>query len=1097
VVNYPLTVWLNTHFKVYYDKSVLGTSSRHSYTDEDASTKVASHGSTLYFDILPGNLNDFLNWSAISCQDKDGDGLSNSVENSATADYYQIVNKASDLSLSAGALGSALQTNAYNGGTDQKWSLTADLGDNAIALKAWNAKYVGTHSDKLVTTANNYKQSEERFHIIDLGNNTVALKASNGKYVSADLTAYPGELVAVASSIGRTERFQLFYQDDGTAVLQAWNGKYVSADLAAYPGKLMAVADQIGVKEKFRISRGGYYQIYAKSNSGCLSISDGSSKEGASVATKPYYGQYDDQRWTLEPVGEGYYRIVNKHSGKVLGIAGDAHSGANVVQETYTGADDQKWKLEPVESRTSRYKYDTDADGLSDGFEVRNAVDLGTDPTKSDSDGDGLSDWLELKIGTNPAVQDTDGDGLSDYQEYVGWQIRFTHNGQAFTMHVRSDPLMVDSDGDGLTDYEEYQKGLNPRSRDTDGDGILDPDETGVGIVFLLSGSQDSDGDGLPDWVETAGWYITFTSASGMQTIHVTSDPHLADTDGDGLSDYEEFHLGSNPRNIDTDGDGLSDFAERELGTLITSCDTDGDGLDDGTEVAWGSDPLKRDTDGDGLTDLEEFHLGSNPRKPDTDGDGLTDAQEVAFGSSLTNPDTDGDLLFDYQEYILGTDPNNPDTDGDGFSDGYEVLHGTDPLSQDSDGDGISDSDELELWTNPLNPDTDGDGLTDFQEVVLYGTNPLSRDSDNDGIEDALDPDTTASHVDEVFVLYDDGAGDYKQFIAGLSQYTQVTSGTLADIPDYQEKAYVILLGYPSQEEGTVGSITYSLLSEEGEIIERMLASDVYRFARGADIWPDNKLVIMLTRPYHSDYWRVLSTLKNLRVNITENSVSLTYPEAKDFFFLEAIKEIDFYFEVDLIQIVTPSVTITRYNDTTTPHILSHENGLAKGELAVGKYMDIWVSENVQSESNDNIDWALVKIYYTASELDRNGDGDCNDPEDIDETTLCLYRWNEGEGKWVKVTTDLEWVREVGVNTDNVEHYGKTYEGYVWVKVDHFSLYALAGKARPEAAPAEDGEGSDTTLWVALALGILALLGVSAGVYVVYRRRKSKTLPLS
>ncbi|MBM4463815.1 MAG: VCBS repeat-containing protein, partial [Chloroflexi bacterium] len=39
MVNYPLTVWLNTHFKVYYDKSVLGTSSRHSYTDEDASTK--------------------------------------------------------------------------------------------------------------------------------------------------------------------------------------------------------------------------------------------------------------------------------------------------------------------------------------------------------------------------------------------------------------------------------------------------------------------------------------------------------------------------------------------------------------------------------------------------------------------------------------------------------------------------------------------------------------------------------------------------------------------------------------------------------------------------------------------------------------------------------------------------------------------------------------------------------------------------------------------------------------------------------------------------------------------------------------------------
>ena len=128
--------------------------------------------------------------------------------------------------------------------------------------------------------------------------------------------------------------------------------------------------------------------------------------------------------------------------------------------------------------------------------------------------------------------------------------------------------------------------------------------------------------------------------------------------------------------------------------------------------------------------------------------------------------------------------------------------------------------------------------------------------------------------------------------------------------------------------------------------------------------------------------------------------------------------------------------------------------------------------------------------------LDRTpgGDGDCTDPEDIDESTLCLYRWDEAEGKWLKVTTDLEWVKETGVNADNVELYGKTYEGYVWAKVDHFSLYALAGKAYPEAAPTEGGEGSDTIIWLALALGIVALLGAGAGVYFVHRRKKPQPL---
>jgi hypothetical protein len=1089
MVNFPLTAWLLADYMFFYDECVAGICSRKSYYGSTAGA-----ASTLYFDVLPGNLDDFLSWSAITPQDKDSDGLLDSVEGyQDNSTYYQLVNKLTGLTLDAAALQSNVQVSPYEGNSDQKWSLAPDLGDNAMALKAWNGKYVGTHSDVLVTTVDNYKQSEERFHVIKLGDNTVALKASNGKYVSANLTAYPGELVAVADQIGDKEKFELLYQEDGTAALKAWDGKYVSADLAAYPGKLVAVADQIGDKEKFRIAGSGYYQIDAKSNGGCLSIIDGGAYEGAKVVTKPYYGPYDDQRWTLEPVGDGYYKIVAKHSGKCLSIADD---GSSVVQKTYIGSDDQKWKLEPVECPTNPYKWDTDADGLPDGFEARNLVDLGTDPTRADTDGDGLNDKLELEIGTNPAAKDTDGDGLTDYEEYRGWQIHFTHNGQTFTENVWPDPLTVDSDGDGLTDYEEYQKGLNPRSGDTDGDGIGDANEgLLLQVVFAPNpASTDSDGDGLTDLTETTGWNITFTSTSGTQTIHVTSDPRLVDTDSDGLTDSEEYSLLSNPRAVDTDGDGLNDSTERGLGTLITSCDTDLDGLDDGTEIGFGSDPLKADTDGDGLTDLEEFDLGSNPTHTDTDEDGLADFQEVAFGSNPTKPDTDGDLLFDNQEYALGTNPNNADTDGDGLSDGREVMIGTNPLNSDSDGDGIQDQDELQLWTDPLHTDTDGDTLTDFQEVEQYGTNPLSQDSDNDGIKDAVDPDTYAPNPSDVYVLYDEGAGDYSQFIQGLSQYTNVTVGTLADIPDYQDKPYVILLGYPSTEEGTVSNITYGLLSGESEIRERMLTSDLYRFARGADIWPNNKLVIMLTRPYHSDPWRVLSMIKNLMVKISENSVSLTYPEAKDFFFLEAIKEIDFYFEVNLTQIVTPSVNITRYNDTATPHPLSQENGLAEDELAVGKYMDIWVSENVQSESSDNIDYALFKIYYTASELDRTpcGDGDCTDRGDIDESTLCLYRWDEAEGRWVKVTTDLGWVEETGVNTDNAKPYGKTYEGYVWAKVDHFSLYALAGKARSEAAPTEGGEGSDAILWLALALGIVALLGAGAGVYFAYRRRKSK-----
>lgn len=141
--------------------------------------------------------------------------------------------------------------------------------------------------------------------------------------------------------------------------------------------------------------------------------------------------------------------------------------------------------------------------------------------------------------------------------------------------------------------------------------------------------------------------------------------------------------------------------------------DTDGDGLSDYDEIyVHGTDPLNPDTDGDGLTDYDEINVyGTDPLNPDTDGDGLSDGDEVnIYGTDPLNPDTDGDGLSDYDEVMVHfTDPNNPDTDGDGLSDGDEVnIHGTDPLNPDTDGDGFTDGQEIEMGTDPLDPNDPG-----------------------------------------------------------------------------------------------------------------------------------------------------------------------------------------------------------------------------------------------------------------------------------------------------------------------------------------------------------------------------------------------------
>lgn len=79
-----------------------------------------------------------------------------------------------------------------------------------------------------------------------------------------------------------------------------------------------------------------------------------------------------------------------------------------------------------------------------------------------------------------------------------------------------------------------------------------------------------------------------------MQDLQkVLDDKQKTDLDLDGLSDVIETQLGTNPKNIDTDGDGLTDYDEVKIyQTSPLKADTDGDSYGDGAELRRGYDPL-------------------------------------------------------------------------------------------------------------------------------------------------------------------------------------------------------------------------------------------------------------------------------------------------------------------------------------------------------------------------------------------------------------------------------------------------------------------------------------------------------------------------
>lgn len=149
---------------------------------------------------------------------------------------------------------------------------------------------------------------------------------------------------------------------------------------------------------------------------------------------------------------------------------------------------------------------------------------------------------------------------------------------------------------------------------------------TAESIPFLVTNKSgeyqtvplDSDADELPDIFEDM----------------MGTDKYEKDTDGDGLTDYEEVYLTeTSPVIYDSVSGGLAD----------ADVDSDGDGLCNSEEIKRRTDPLKPDTDSDGLKDGDEMNTyGTDPLKPDTDADGLNDGDEVQIGLDPKNPRTFG-----------------------------------------------------------------------------------------------------------------------------------------------------------------------------------------------------------------------------------------------------------------------------------------------------------------------------------------------------------------------------------------------------------------------------------------------------------------------
>ena len=254
-----------------------------------------------------------------------------------------------------------------------------------------------------------------------------------------------------------------------------------------------------------------------------------------------------------------------------------------------------------------------------------------------DTDGDGIPDSVEAELGTNPNAVDTaylesgNGNNFNDnsggflFTEMIVGQsisVQLDNSSGVFSVSNGEVPagLVLNSASGYLTGTPTTLGSYSFSYQVIRSDGS---NKLGTASIRVVTPDSDTDGDGL-----TAAYEMQYASILSS----LNGNDASVDSDGDGLTNLEEYGFGSNPTLADADGDGLNDAEEELAGTDPNSEDSDLDGIPDGYEFFNDLDVAVNDADGDldndGLTNYEEYLLGLYANNPDFDDDGLLDGED-------------------------------------------------------------------------------------------------------------------------------------------------------------------------------------------------------------------------------------------------------------------------------------------------------------------------------------------------------------------------------------------------------------------------------------------------------------------------------------
>lgn len=289
---------------------------------------------------------------------------------------YQICSKLGTvIDITNGQLipGTNIQMYASNSTGAQKWKLeknkgTVNLqplkdGTYTIANLTGSGQVLDVNSASEADGANvqTYQSNDtsaQRFEIYYVGNGYYQISAEHsGKVLD----------VMNASNVSGSNVWQ--YSPNGSdaqlwRILSAGNGSYyiqsklgtvldLNRNSAVSGTNVQAAYMETGNTQKWKFTESDYrpikdglYTLRSAANQDLtVDIANASADDGGNAWIYTYNGT-PAQRFFIEYVDNGYYKIVSEHSGRVLDVAnGSRASGTNVWQYAWNGSDAQLWKF--------------------------------------------------------------------------------------------------------------------------------------------------------------------------------------------------------------------------------------------------------------------------------------------------------------------------------------------------------------------------------------------------------------------------------------------------------------------------------------------------------------------------------------------------------------------------------------------------------------------------------------------------------------------------------------------------------------------------------------------------------------------------------